>query len=43
MDDVGSISAFMVNLDNPLPQRCIIIFSLHAKKLYGVRMNSFVN
>jgi hypothetical protein len=43
MDDVGSVSVFMVNLYNPLLQRCTIIFSFHAKKLYGVRMNSFGN
>jgi hypothetical protein len=43
MDDVGLVSVFMVNLYNPLPQICIIIFSFHANKLYGVRMNSFGN
>jgi hypothetical protein len=43
MDDVGSVSMFMVNMYNHLPRRCIIIFSFHAKKLYGVRMNSFEN
>jgi hypothetical protein len=43
MDDVGSVSVFMVNLYNPLLRRCAIIFSFHAKKLYGVRMNSFGN
>jgi hypothetical protein len=43
MDDVGSISIFMVNLYNPLLQRCTRIFSFHAYKLYLVRMNSFGN
>ena len=43
MDDFGSISMFMVNWYNPLLQTCMIIFSFHAKKLYGVRMNSFRN
>ena len=43
MDDVGSIYVFMVNLYNPLLRRCTIVFSFHAKKLYGVRMNSFGN
>jgi hypothetical protein len=43
MDDVGSVSIFMVNLYNPLLKRCTIIFSFHEKKLYGVRMNSFGN
>jgi hypothetical protein len=43
MVDVGSISIFMVNLYNPLPRICMIIFSFHANKLYGVRMNSFEN
>jgi hypothetical protein len=31
MDDVGSVSVFMVNLYNPLDQRCMAIFSFHAK------------
>jgi hypothetical protein len=43
MVDVGSVSLFMVNLYNPLPRRCIIILSFHAKKVYNVRMNSFGN
>ena len=43
MADGGFVSVFMVNWYNPLPRRCIIIFSFHAKKLYGVRMNSFGN
>jgi hypothetical protein len=43
MADVGSVSVFMVKLYNPLPQICTIIFSFHAKTLYGVIMNSFGN
>jgi hypothetical protein len=43
MADVGSVFVSMVNLYNPLLRRCIFIFSFHAKKLYGVRMNSFGN
>ena len=43
MADVGLISVSMGNLYNPLPRRCTIIFSFHAKKLYGVRTNSFGN
>jgi hypothetical protein len=43
MDDVGLVYVFMVNLYNPLPRICIIIFSFHENKLYGVRMNSFGN
>ena len=43
MSDVGCVSVFIFNLYNPLPQGCIIIFSFHAKKLYGVIMNSFGN
>jgi hypothetical protein len=43
MDDVGFVSVFMVNLYNSLPERFIIIFSFHAKKLYGVIMISFGN
>jgi hypothetical protein len=43
MDDVGLVFLSMVSLYNPLPRRCTIIFSFHAKKLYGVRMNSFGN
>ena len=41
MDDVGSVYVFMVNLYNPLLRICMIIFSFHVKKLYGVR-NFFV-
>jgi hypothetical protein len=33
MANVGSVFVFMVNLYNPLLQRCMIIFSFHAKKL----------
>jgi hypothetical protein len=43
MADVGFVSMFMVNRYNPLPRICIIIFSFHAEKLYGVRMNYFGN
>jgi hypothetical protein len=43
MAGVGSVSVSMVNLYNPLPQICTIIFYFHAKKLYDVRMNSFGN
>jgi hypothetical protein len=43
MADVGYVSVFMVNLYNPLLRRCMIIFSFHANKLLGVRMNSFGN
>jgi hypothetical protein len=31
MDDVSSVSVFKVNLYNPLVQRCMAIFSFHAK------------
>jgi hypothetical protein len=31
MADVGSVSVFKVNLYNPLVQRCMDIFSFHAK------------
>jgi hypothetical protein len=43
MADVGSVSVFMVKWYNNLPQRCIIIFSFHANKVYSVRMNYFGN
>jgi hypothetical protein len=31
MADVGSVSVFMVNLYNPLDQRCMDNLSFHAK------------
>jgi hypothetical protein len=31
MADVSYVSVFMVNLYNPLDQRCMAIFSFHAK------------
>jgi hypothetical protein len=31
MDDVSSVSVFMVNLYNPLDWICMYIFSFHAK------------
>jgi hypothetical protein len=43
MADVGSVSMSMHKIYNPLPQICTIIFSFHAKKWYGIRMNSFGN
>jgi hypothetical protein len=33
MDNVGFVFVFMVKLYNPLLQRCMIVFSFHAKKL----------
>jgi hypothetical protein len=43
MDEVVLVSVFIVNMYNPLIRTCTIIFSFHANKLYGVRMNSFGN
>jgi hypothetical protein len=43
MADVGFVFVFMVTLYNPMLRICMIIFSFHAKKLQGVRMNSFGN
>ena len=31
MDDVGSVSVFMVNLYKPIDRRCMDILSFHAK------------
>jgi hypothetical protein len=43
MDDVGLVFVSMVKLYNTLLQICITILSFHAKKLYGVIINSFGN
>jgi hypothetical protein len=43
MASAGSVSLFMVKPYNHIHKICIIIFSFHANKLYGVRINSIGN